>query len=473
MLGRERIGIVLNEENAWATARELEELGPLLVRSIVFDINRFKRRVDELPANVGVIALLNSETLLDSGERIGLETNRGWETRWDRAIDLCVQQFARPRRRLYVECLNEWDLLKLPAEIAVKAVHIAAPKLRAAGIGCLLGSVTSGDWPAQLREAIRLLTPEDRTLLDGVCFHPYLKSVVAAEGFVPAHWNTKGTLSEAVQQAYDFANPEAGDPSSTAKNLPVWLTEFGLNRLDIVGDSEVKAKLQSVYLKQAYHDFGQFSEQQLSAACWFSWNDRTGIIREIGDRQVREQFGLWPEDDSLPAWATRAAYIECTFPPAALAAVRDGANGAAATNSIAEGDLEAALEVAAETEVVAQPEVTDPEVAVALDAVAAQIAEEPEAVAEPEVVEPEAVAEPELVEPEAVAEPEVVEPEAVAEPEVVEPEVAVESEVAAEAEAVAQAEVVGPEVVVESEEVAGEAELNPERPQPEPAPANS
>src|SRR5687768_2415726 len=111
MLDRARIGIVLNEENAWAPVQELAELGPLLVRSIVFDINRFKGRVDELPPNVGVIALLNSETFLDTGESVGLETNPGWEGRWSRAIDLFVQRFANPGRRLYVECLNEWDLL--------------------------------------------------------------------------------------------------------------------------------------------------------------------------------------------------------------------------------------------------------------------------------------------------------------------------------------------------------------------------
>jgi hypothetical protein len=317
MLGRERIGIVLNEENAWASANELNELGCTWVRSIVKDLDRFQGRLAELPPGIGVIALLNSEAFLDSvaGVQVGSETAPGWEQRWSNIIDGFVTRFGNgkiPGRRIVVECLNEWDLLGMPAEIAVKSVRIAGPKLRAARLGCLLGSVASGDWPAQLGRAVRLLTSQDRELLDGACFHPYLKTV-GGEGrpLVPAAWHAQQAMKAAVQSAYAIVNPPE---ASALKQLPLWLTEFGLNRRDVGGRVEV----QSAYLTQAYEDLGELPAEMVAAACWFCWNDRTGICR--GDNDC-EQLGLWPARDGQPAYATRAAYIQCTFAPPVLEVV--------------------------------------------------------------------------------------------------------------------------------------------------------
>jgi len=410
MLGRDRIGIVVNEENAWASAQELNELGPLFLRSIVFDMNRFGGRVDALPPEVRIIALLNSETFLDTGERVGLETSPGWEERWSRAIDLFVARFRNSGRRIFVECLNEWDLLNLPPEVAVKAVALAAPKLRPANIGCLLGSVASSDWPAQLGRAIQLLSGDVRALLDGVCFHPYLKSVIADGSFIPPEWRTMGTVSEAVQQAHGFANPD-----SSLKNLPVFVTEFGLNRLNVVGDSAFQVRLQSVYVKQAYEDFGRLTEQQLGAACWFSWNDRTGVLVGEGPQQRREQFGLWPEDDTLPAWATRAAFIECTFPPVApLAAQASAVSGASAAVAAAVDEAVLVDAQAASSEQADAPAEPDGEQA---DAAAELDAEQTDAPPEPDAEQTDAAAEPDAEQTDASAEPAAQEALAVAESE--------------------------------------------------------
>jgi hypothetical protein len=313
MLGRERIGLVLNEENAWADAAELDELGPRWVRSLVTNLDRFQERLANTSADIGVIALLNSQTFLESalGVTVGLETVAGWEERWSNLIDRFALQFGNdrfPDRRIVVECLNEWDLLGLPAEVAVRSVRIAAPKLRAAGLGCLLGSVASADWPAQLDQAVALLTLEDRELLDGACFHPYLKTVGGeTTPLVPSVFAGQQALKDAVASASAIVNPPA---APELKFLPLWLTEFGLNRNDAQGGVDE----QCAYLIQAYTELGEFPPEVLAAACWFCWNDRTGVCHEEGGETVCEQFGLRPADDAQPAYDTRAAYIQCTSP---------------------------------------------------------------------------------------------------------------------------------------------------------------
>jgi hypothetical protein len=349
MLGRDRIGIVLNEENAWASASELNELGCTWVRSIVKDFDRFQGRLAELPPGVGVIALLNSEAFLDSpaGVQVGSETTPGWEQRWSSLIDQFIARFGNgrhPARRLVVECLNEWDILGLSAEIAVRSVRIAGPKLRTAGLGCLLGSVASGDWPAQLAHAVQLLTPQDRELLDGACFHPYLKTV-GGEGtpLLPAAWHAQQPLKAAVQSAYAIVNPPE---ASALKQLPMWLTEFGLNRRDVDGSVAV----QSAYLVQAYVDLGNLPGETVAAACWFCWNDRTGICRSDTDC---EQLGLWPAQAGQPAYATRAAYISCTFPPRQVTPVVEPVvvNGEVTADPIDESANEGASDAAAQADI--------------------------------------------------------------------------------------------------------------------------
>jgi hypothetical protein len=310
MLGRDRIGIVLNEDTAWASADELDELGSRWVRTIVFDLDRFQGRLAELPPGIGVIALLNSETFIDTtlGVRVGDERAPGWEQRWSTLLDQFVARFGHgrlPGRRLMVECLNEWDIPQLPATIAVKSIQIAGPKLQAAGLGCLFGSVASGDWPQQLKIAVANLTAQDRDLLDGVCFHPYVKKV-GRSPVIPAEWAAQQSLSDAVQTAWDIVNP----PVFPLKQLPLWLTEFGLNRRDVEG----RADVQSAYLLQAYEDLGAFAPEIVATACWFCWNDRTGICTERDGVVECEQFGLRPSDDALPPHPTRSAYIRCTFP---------------------------------------------------------------------------------------------------------------------------------------------------------------
>jgi hypothetical protein len=247
---------------------------------------------------VGTIALLNSETLLPGGDgaQVGNETDDGWEDRWAQIIGEFVARFGNDAsgHPMAVECLNEWDLHGIPADRAVRAVQIAAPLLQAAGLVCLFGSLAGGDWPQQLQLAMQQLDDETRGLLGGVCFHPYGKPA----GGVPSGWSDQPSLTETVMQAYGFVN-QAG----VGTPLPLWLTEFGLNRTDVDGDGEVQAD----YVSAAFAELGELAEGVLGVACLFCWNDTVGADGEA--------FGLRPAagEPAYPAWA---AFQACAFPSA-------------------------------------------------------------------------------------------------------------------------------------------------------------
>jgi hypothetical protein len=264
----------------------------------VYDLDRFGQRIAALPADVGVIALLNSETQLvpPAVGTVGPETGADWESHWSSLIDGFVQRFGNGRagRTMAVECLNEWDLHGIAVENVIKSVQLAAPPLKAARVKVLLSSVASANWPAQLAAAMARLLDADRADLDGVCFHPYAKTVGDGAGrVVPAAWDgVMQSLQEAVQQANDIVNP-LGVPNV----LPLWLTEFGLNRTD-------------AYVRQAFVDLGDLPDGMVEAACLFCWNDSVG--------SPGEQFGLRPVagDPPYPAWQ---AFKDCTTggaPPA-------------------------------------------------------------------------------------------------------------------------------------------------------------
>jgi len=299
---RERMGIVLNEVNAWASAPELDDLGALWVRSLVIDLDHFAEVVDELPQDVNVIALINSQAIVgpDPTDEIGSELAPDWADRWTGFINRFADRFRGPDRRMVVECLNEWDIAERPPDIAVAAARMALPILEGAGIGCLLGSVAGSDWVNQLGRAVQQLSDDERARMAGVCFHPYQKHIVVDGVRIPDGW--PDSVGDAVHQACITANPP-GLP-----NLQVWVTEFGLNRRD-VGDS---VEQQSNYLRQAYCDLAAFSSDQLAVACWFCWNDRSGVMLDDG---TREQYGLRPEDDNLPPYATRQAFVDSAFAP--------------------------------------------------------------------------------------------------------------------------------------------------------------
>ena len=307
VLAREHIGLVANEQNGWPSAAEVVMLGPAWVRTIVYDLDRFGQLIAALPADIGVIALLNSETQLvpPAVGTVGPESSADWESHWSSLIDGFVQRFGNGRagRTMAVECLNEWDLHGIAVENVIKSVQLAAPSLKAARVKVLLASVASANWPAQLAAAMAKLLDADRANLDGVCFHPYAKTVGDGAGkVVPAEWDgVMQSLKEAVLQANDIVNP-----LGVANALPMWLTEFGLNRTDVGGSGSIQA----AYVRQAFADLGDLPDGIVEAACLFCWNDSVG--------SPGEQFGLRPVagDPPYPAWQ---AFKDCTAgtaPPA-------------------------------------------------------------------------------------------------------------------------------------------------------------
>lgn len=269
LVADDRWGLVANARNAWPDADEFGALSPRWMRTIVYDFESFDAALALVPEGTGIIAMINSET-----EGVG-DDYSGWsDTIWRFA-----QRFAG--RVHAVECINEWDLLEIPAETAAECARQAAPILAEAGITCLLGSVAGPNWAAELALAIALLSEEERTALGGVCFHPYGQR---AAGF-PADWGF-GEIDAAVRTARDISG------------LPVWLTEFGIKIDDAGGDNG-----QARYLRRAFITLSRLDRSILGVACFFCWHDAVGAPHEQGG----QAFGLRRLDHSQrPAWSTFA-----------------------------------------------------------------------------------------------------------------------------------------------------------------------
>ena len=269
----DRFGIVANARNAWPSGDELHALGAAWVRTIVYSFDELDAALANHPADVKVIALLNSEN-----DAVGHDLS-GWEP----AINEFANRFSG--RVHSVECLNEWDLLGVPVDVAAHCARTAAPVLGNAGIRCLLGSVTGPNWPAAIEQLAGSFSPDEKALMAGACFHPYGKSV---NGFPPVfHF---GEIADAVQTAHQLTG------------LPIYLTEFGIKLSDAGGEAG-----QQIYFQQTYEVLRQLPSNVLAAACYFCWSDRIGAPEEQGDHA----FGLLRHDESpRPAHHTCCALAE-------------------------------------------------------------------------------------------------------------------------------------------------------------------
>lgn len=256
----ERFGIVANARNAWPGTGELNALGAAWVRTIVYSFEELDTALQHHPPDVRVIALLNSEN-----DVVGNDLS-GWRT----AIEQFAERFAG--RVNAVECLNEWDLLGIPVEIAAECARTAAPILANAGINTLLGSVVGEHWPSALSQLANSFSPEEKAQFAGACFHPYGKAV---NGF-PAGF-VHGELDDAVLDAHRLAG------------LPIYLTEYGIKLSDAGGDDGQRA-----YFQQSYEMLRLLPEDVLAAACYFCWTDRIGTPTE----QDEHAFGLLRHDET-------------------------------------------------------------------------------------------------------------------------------------------------------------------------------
>jgi hypothetical protein len=255
----ERLGIVANARGAWPSADELAVLGARWVRSIIYSYDDLDAALANHPSDVNVIALLNGENELVGPDLSG----------WDTAVAEFANRFAG--RVHSVECLNEWDLASLPAEVAADCARRAAPVLREAGIGCLLGSVAGPRWQESLQEIVALL-PDELENMTGACFHPYGKSV---RGFPPGF--VFGEIDQAVVRAHELTG------------LPIYLTEFGIKMSDAGGEAG-----QAAYFRQTYEVLRELPTDILAAACYFCWTDRIGAPGEQG----ADAFGLRRLDET-------------------------------------------------------------------------------------------------------------------------------------------------------------------------------
>lgn len=90
--------------------------------------------------------------------------------------------------------------------------------------------------------------------MDGICFHPYTRP---ANG-VPSGWELP-EIDQAVRDAHGIAH------------LPVWVTEYGLP-LQVTDEGQVQAD----FIRESTRLLGHLSPDELTTACYFSWNDKSG-----------------------------------------------------------------------------------------------------------------------------------------------------------------------------------------------------
>lgn len=279
----DRFGIVVSARDAWANAEELRALGARSVRTIVYDFDHLDAALRDHPPDVRVIVVLDTRF---PGVGRDLTDLSGWKA----AVRELADRFAG--RVWALECLSTWDTLDIEASRAVACARSAGRILRDTGsdIRCLLGSVAGPRWMLRLHEAERLLTPEDRELLAGACFHPYRKNARGFPGFDHPRFE-HGEIDVAVQDAHDIVR------------LPIWVTELGV-RLGQAGGETGQAQ----YLRNALNLLGALQSDVLAAAIYRCWWDPAGPPHERGEHA----FGLRREDvfddefDGMPRQAWHA-----------------------------------------------------------------------------------------------------------------------------------------------------------------------
>jgi hypothetical protein len=298
----DRFGIVVSARDAWANADELRALGARYVRTVVYDFDQLDAVLRDHPPEVPVIAVLDTRF---PGVGRDLTDLAGW----DLAVWELAERFAG--RIAALECLSTWDVLDVEAADAVACARSAGRILRDtdSGIACLLGAVAGPRWMARLHEVARLLTPADRDLLAGVCFHPHRKNARGFPGFDHSRFE-HGEIDVAVQDAHDIVQ------------LPIWVTELGV-RLGQAGGETGQAR----YLGHALELLAALPRDVLAAAIYRAWWDPVGAPHERGDHA----FGLRREDafdaalDGTPrrAWYAFAESAGGTsVPPAVFSAPR-------------------------------------------------------------------------------------------------------------------------------------------------------
>jgi hypothetical protein len=164
-------------------------------------------------------------------------------------------------------------------------------------------------WITRFQEVARFLTPADRDLLAGACFHPHRKNARGFPGF--DHLRIEhGEIDIAVQDAHDIVQ------------LPIWVTELGV-RLGQAGGETGQAS----YLGNAFDLLGALPRDILAAAIYRCWWDPAGAPHERGEHA----FGLRREDifdadlDGMPrrAWYAFAEAAGGTgIPPAVFRPTR-------------------------------------------------------------------------------------------------------------------------------------------------------
>jgi hypothetical protein len=260
------LGLCVNARGCWPLPSEVYELGLLgsgWVRSIVYSLDEFASALQTLPTNVRVCALLNAETA-------------GYQD-WDQLVLAFARRFKD--RVQAVECLNEADLLGIPASVAVDHLVRAKGPLLLFGMRPILTSVAGPDWQGYLSQCRTLLGVD--ALGCWCALHPYGQR---ANGY-PAGWGF-GELDAAIRRANELSG------------MPVAVTEWGIKVRDAGGEEQ-----QARYIARAGDVFAALPSNVLTFASLFCLGDEMGSPGEQG----QDGFGLRRLGGShRPAWDTFA-----------------------------------------------------------------------------------------------------------------------------------------------------------------------
>ncbi len=259
-----QLGLVANCRNAWPGHQELTELRPAWVRTIAYSLDDLDGMLDSLPPGVEPIVLLNGELDL---------VGHDWH-RWPDAVAAFAQRFGHRVKAL--ECLNEWDLLGIPADTAVWCAQEAASALQGTACTALLGSCGR----------------------PGLDRHPTPRLRAAWTGSArPARRRLPAPLRPAPRR---LAHPGVGlrraggsGHARRGHRRPPGLVDRvrGQARRRRRGGHAGGVPRRSAAV------LGNIGTAIVPAACWFAWSDQCGAPSERGD----QAFGLVAEDGRRPA----------------------------------------------------------------------------------------------------------------------------------------------------------------------------